>query len=308
MTTLETTTWQAPAKLNLFLHVVGRRDDGYHLLQSAMRLVDLADVVSITPRDDGRIVRDRDLPGVPEDTDLTIRAARLLQSATGTTRGAAIGVEKRIPMGGGLGGGSSDAATTLLALNHLWRTGLTRAQLMTLGLALGADVPFFIGGGDAFVEGVGERLTPATFDEARLCGRPSRRRGADRGRLRGCRIDKGHATPQNFGLFDERVPCLRGQRLRDRWRCRHSKRSRAGGRRTLRGGPRRAGLAVAGRPGCTRTGANERFGGVGVSRIRSARAGDRACRRAAARLVRLERAESRRPPPSLARFGLSSSA
>ncbi len=166
MTDAATTTWQAPAKLNLFLHVVGRRDDGYHLLQSAMRLIDLADTVTIALRDDGRVERATDLPGVPADADLTIRAARLLQSATGTSRGATIGVEKRIPIGGGLGGGSSDAATTLLALNHLWGTGLTRTALAALGLALGADVPFFVGGGDAFVEGVGERLTPATFAPA----------------------------------------------------------------------------------------------------------------------------------------------
>ncbi len=164
--TAAATVWQAPAKLNLFLHVVGRRDDGYHLLQSAMRLIDLADTVSITIRDDGRIARATDLAGVPAEQDLTIRAARLLQSATGATRGATIGVDKRIPMGGGLGGGSSDAATTLLALNHLWGTGLSRSALATLGLALGADVPFFVAGGDAFVEGVGERLSPAAFEPA----------------------------------------------------------------------------------------------------------------------------------------------
>lgn len=156
----EPTTWRAPAKLNLFLHVVGRRPDGYHLIQSVMQRIDLCDTLTVTPTDDGRIVRTRDVPGVAEDNDLSIRAARLLQSSAGTTRGATIAVEKVIPIGGGLGGGSSDAATVLVALDHLWDLRWAPERLAALGLTLGADVPFFIGGTDAFVEGIGERLTP----------------------------------------------------------------------------------------------------------------------------------------------------
>ncbi len=154
----------APAKLNLFLHVTGRRDDGYHLLQSVFQLVDLCDVLHFALRDDGQIVRSTDLPGVAADTDLSVRAARLLQSAAAergkTVPGADIAIDKRLPMGGGIGGGSSDAATTLIALNHLWQAGLRRDELMQLGLQLGADVPFFLLGQNAFVEGIGERLTP----------------------------------------------------------------------------------------------------------------------------------------------------
>ena len=152
--------WLAPAKVNLFLHVVGRRPDGYHLIQSAMQLIDLADLLTIAPREDERIVRTADVSGVPEDDDLAIRAARLLQRAASSGRGANIGIDKRIPIGGGLGGGSSDAATTLLALNHLWGLGWSRSRLMHLGATLGADVPFFIAGHSAFVEGIGEIVTP----------------------------------------------------------------------------------------------------------------------------------------------------
>jgi 4-diphosphocytidyl-2-C-methyl-D-erythritol kinase len=151
----------APAKLNLFLHVVGRRPDGYHLLQTVFQLLDHGDLLDFRVRDDGLIRRVNDVPGVLEESDLVVRAARLLQS-TITDRpapGADITVHKRLPMGGGLGGGSSDAATTLMALNHLWQAGKSREELMALGLKLGADVPFFIFGGNAFAEGVGERLT-----------------------------------------------------------------------------------------------------------------------------------------------------
>jgi len=162
----ETTTWRAPAKLNLFLHVVGRRPDGYHLIQSVMQRIDLCDTITITPTDDGRISRTRDVAGVAEADDLAIRAARLLQSSANTRRGAAIGVEKVIPMGGGLGGGSSDAATVLVALDRLWGLHWPRERLMELGLALGADVPFFVGGSDAFVEGIGERITPIALSPA----------------------------------------------------------------------------------------------------------------------------------------------
>ncbi len=155
-------TWDsaypAPAKLNLFLHVVGRRADGYHLLQTLFRFVDYGDTLHFAPREDGQVRLLNPLPGVPEESDLTVRAARLLQQAANCTRGADIRLEKRLPMGGGLGGGSSDAATVLLALNHLWQLGLSRERLQALGLTLGADVPVFIFGRTAFAEGVGEAL------------------------------------------------------------------------------------------------------------------------------------------------------
>ena len=158
--------YPAPAKLNLMLRVVGRRADGYHLLQTVFRFIDYADTVTIRVRRDARIERASDLPGVPAESDLAIRAARLLQEATGSRRGAEIAVEKRIPMGGGLGGGSSDAATVLLALNRQWGTGLTRTELARLGLVLGADVPVFIHGRNAFAEGIGEALTPLEIPPA----------------------------------------------------------------------------------------------------------------------------------------------
>lgn len=150
----------APAKLNLFLHITGRRADGYHLLQTVFQLLDHGDLLHFTMREDGNIRRTNDISGVPESSDLIVRAAQLLKSATNSRLGADIGIEKRLPMGGGLGGGSSDAATTLMALNHLWQTGLNRAELMALGLQLGADVPFFIFGQNAFAEGIGEALVP----------------------------------------------------------------------------------------------------------------------------------------------------
>ena len=157
----------APAKLNLFLHVTGRRADGYHLLQTLFRFIDLHDTLHFDLRDDGVVRRSNAVDGVDEDQDLCVRAARLLQSETGCRLGVNIGLEKRIPMGGGLGGGSSDAATTLLALNRLWSLGLSREKLMELGLRLGADVPVFVFGASAFAEGVGEKLQefplPATW-------------------------------------------------------------------------------------------------------------------------------------------------
>ena len=156
----------APAKLNLFLHVVGRRADGYHLLQTAFRLLDWGDTLDFALRTDGCIRRANDVPGVAEADDLVVRAARLLQAHTGSALGADITVHKVLPMGGGLGGGSSDAATTLVALNRLWATGLSRAELQTLGLALGADVPVFVFGQDAFAEGVGEALQPLALPPA----------------------------------------------------------------------------------------------------------------------------------------------
>lgn len=160
----------APAKLNLFLHVTGRRDDGYHLLQSAFQLIDLHDRLDFDLRDDGRILRRNEIPGVPAESDLAVRAAQLLRQAASArgrcVPGADIAIDKQLPMGGGIGGGSSDAATTLIALNHLWQLGFTRAELMVLGLQLGADVPFFLLGTNAFVEGIGERLTPVATPQA----------------------------------------------------------------------------------------------------------------------------------------------
>lgn len=156
----------APAKLNLFLHVIGRRADGYHLLQTLFRLIDLSDTLHFTLREDGVVRRVNALQGVPEEQDLCVRAARLLQQECACTLGVDIRLEKRIPMGGGLGGGSSDAATTLLALNKLWHLGLSRARLMSLGLTLGADVPVFIFGENAFAEGVGEQLQAFPLPDA----------------------------------------------------------------------------------------------------------------------------------------------
>lgn len=151
-------TFPAPAKLNLFLHVVGRRQDGYHLLQTVFRFLDFSDQLSFAVRPDGIVRLHNPIAGVPEEKDLCVRAAKLLQQKTATTQGVDIFMQKQIPMGGGLGGGSSDAATTLLALNHLWKVNLNPEQLLELGLQLGADVPVFIFGQNAFAEGVGEKL------------------------------------------------------------------------------------------------------------------------------------------------------
>ena len=156
----------APAKLNLFLHIVGRRADGYHLLQSPFVLIDWADALHFERRDDGLLARHDLGPALPAD-DLCLRAARALQAASGTALGADISIHKHVPWGAGMGGGSSDAATTLLALNRLWGLHWPRDRLAGLGLQLGADVPFFIGGLNAMVEGVGERLTPVALPPAR---------------------------------------------------------------------------------------------------------------------------------------------
>ncbi|MBU6246963.1 MAG: 4-(cytidine 5'-diphospho)-2-C-methyl-D-erythritol kinase [Xanthomonadaceae bacterium] len=152
--------WPAPAKLNLFLRITGRRADGYHELQTVFRLLDWGDEVRLRVRGDGVIHRGSDIPGVPADSDLVVRAARLLQETTGCRLGADIAVEKRIPMGGGLGGGSSDAATVLVALDHLWGTDLSEDALAGLGRRLGADVPVFVRGRSAWAEGIGDQLTP----------------------------------------------------------------------------------------------------------------------------------------------------
>jgi 4-diphosphocytidyl-2-C-methyl-D-erythritol kinase len=156
-----TATWPAPAKLNLFLHITGRRPDGYHTLQTLFQFLDAHDNLSFEVTRDGRISRAQALAHVPEHDDLSVRAARMLQAATGTTQGAVIHLDKCLPFGGGLGGGSSDAATVLLALNELWGCGLALEALATLGLKLGADVPVFVHGHAAWAEGVGEVLTMA---------------------------------------------------------------------------------------------------------------------------------------------------
>ncbi len=150
----------APAKLNLFLHVTGRREDGYHLLETLFCLLDHGDTVTLALRGDGQICRNDDLPGVPAEQDLCVRAARLLQQASGSTSGVDIGLVKRLPMGGGLGGGSSDAAAVLLGLNRLWQLDWSRQRLQSLALRLGADVPVFVFGRSAFARGIGEQLEP----------------------------------------------------------------------------------------------------------------------------------------------------
>ena len=155
--------WAAPAKLNLMLHIVGRRSDGFHELQTVFQLIALYDAIDISVRGDGVISRPNGPAGVPENEDLVVRAAQALKEATGTGLGAYLSVLKRIPMGGGLGGGSSDAATTLVALNQMWKTGLTSAQLAAIGAKLGADVPIFVAGRSAWAEGIGEQLTPVSL-------------------------------------------------------------------------------------------------------------------------------------------------
>jgi len=160
------TKWPAPAKLNLFLHVTGRRPDGYHELQTLFQLIDLCDTITIAVRADGRIERPAGPASVAPEADLTLRAARALQQETGTALGADLRIHKRIPQGAGLGGGSSDAATTLLALNELWGCRLSLDQLAWIALPLGADVPVFIQGSSAWAEGIGERLTPVMVPPA----------------------------------------------------------------------------------------------------------------------------------------------
>lgn len=157
--------WPAPAKLNLMLRITGRRPDGYHLLQTVFQMLDLCDWLTFHPVDDGRVTLRNPISGVPEQDDLTVRAANLLKSYTGCVRGVCIDIEKNLPMGGGLGGGSSDAATTLVVLNRLWGLGLSKRELMDLGLRLGADVPVFVFGCSAWGEGVGEDLQAITLPE-----------------------------------------------------------------------------------------------------------------------------------------------
>ena len=157
--------WPAPAKLNLFLHIVGRRDDGYHELQTVFQLLEWSDTLRLRVRADGAITRTGGLASVAAEDDLTVRAARALRERSGTALGADIAIEKRIPAGAGLGGGSSDAATVLVALNELWRTRLREDDLAEIGLRLGADVPVFVRGRTAWAEGIGERLTALELPE-----------------------------------------------------------------------------------------------------------------------------------------------
>ncbi|MDY7559005.1 4-(cytidine 5'-diphospho)-2-C-methyl-D-erythritol kinase [Pseudomonas sp. 10B1] len=161
----ERLTLPAPAKLNLMLHILGRRADGYHELQTLFQFLDYGDELSFAIRDDGRIQLQTDIPNVSHDSNLIVRAARALQKQAGSSLGADIWLEKRLPIGGGIGGGSSDAATTLLGLNHLWKLGWEEDRLAALGLTLGADVPVFVRGHAAFAEGVGEILTPVDPEE-----------------------------------------------------------------------------------------------------------------------------------------------
>jgi 4-diphosphocytidyl-2-C-methyl-D-erythritol kinase len=196
----------APAKLNLFLHITGRRADGYHLLQSVFMLIDWCDHLHFELRRDGAIQREDLTPGQLPAEDLTVRAAQALQQTTGCPLGVHIGLEKRLPAEAGMGGGSSDAATTLIALNRLWGLGLNRSQLATIGLQLGADVPFFIGGRNAWVEGVGEQLTPVSLPPAHfVVVKPPT--GASTQRIFGApelKRDTKTATIQGFAANDSR--------------------------------------------------------------------------------------------------------
>lgn len=158
--------WPAPAKLNLMLRITGQRDDGYHLLQTVFQLIDLCDWLTFHPVEDDVVYLKKPIPGVPQDQDLTVRAACLLKEKTGYKSGVCIEIEKKLPMGGGLGGGSSDAATTLVVLNELWKLGLSIQQLMQMGLSLGADVPVFVFGYSAWAEGVGEFLERIDLPES----------------------------------------------------------------------------------------------------------------------------------------------
>ena len=158
-------SWPAPAKVNLFLHITGRRDDGYHLLQTIFQFLDFGDELSFQILETTDIQRKGNMPGVPEQQDLIVRAAKLLQAEAGINEGAVISINKQLPVGGGLGGGSSDAATTLVALNHLWGAGFSEDELAILGLQLGADVPVFVRGYAAWAEGVGEHVEPVILPE-----------------------------------------------------------------------------------------------------------------------------------------------
>lgn len=162
----KTTWWPAPAKLNLMLHITGRRADGYHELETIFHILDSGDELAFEINDSGEIRRSTEVAGVPAEQDLVVKAAKLLQRHTGVSKGASIQIRKKLPMGGGLGGGSSDAATTLIALNALWNCGVSQQTLAELGLQLGADVPVFVNAVSAFAKGVGEQLQPVTLPDA----------------------------------------------------------------------------------------------------------------------------------------------
>ncbi len=198
---MKTLTVPAPAKVNLFLHVTGRRADGYHTLESLIALIDLADTITLSRRDDGILRRVGDVAGVPEDHDLSLRAARALQAATGSRFGVDIALDKRIPLGSGLGGGSSDAATVLLALNRLWELALPRAELLRLAVGLGADVPLFVAGENTVARGIGEILAPVSLPPLLPGARVPSRRRADRRHLQGTGIDTRDPVGENGRLF-----------------------------------------------------------------------------------------------------------
>ena len=162
---MRSSKWPAPAKLNLFLHIIGKRTDGYHLLQTVFQFIELTDKIDFTITESGLIKRNRNSSVVDENNDLVIKAAKKIKQISGSKLGVDISVEKNIPIGAGLGGGSSDAATTLVALNELWHVGLSTEELIKIGLSLGADIPFFINGRAAWSEGIGEELTPIDLDE-----------------------------------------------------------------------------------------------------------------------------------------------
>jgi len=158
--------WSAPAKLNLMLNITGQRADGYHLLQTVFQLIDISDGLVFTASEEDKVWLKKPIPGVKEEQDLTVRAANMLKAETGYQGGVCIDMDKKLPMGGGLGGGSSDAATVLVVLNQLWKLGLSNQRLMELGVKLGADVPVFVNGGSVWAEGVGEELQDITLPEA----------------------------------------------------------------------------------------------------------------------------------------------
>lgn len=198
-------SYPAPGKLNLLLRVIGRRTDDYHLLQTVFRFIDYGDTLTFRVREDGLVARTAEIEGVTAECDLTLRAARLLQRAAGTRLGVEITLDKRLPLGGGLGGGSSDAATTLLALNRLWRLELARKELLGLALELGADVPVFVFGDNAFAQGIGERLEPivlapawyvvlipaTSVSTARIFAHPELKRDSKTIRIQGFSADQG---------------------------------------------------------------------------------------------------------------------
>ncbi len=214
----------APAKLNLFLHVTGRRADGFHLLQTVLRLLDYADEVGLRVTDDGAVRRVSQVPGVMEQDDLTLRAARLLKQASGCPLGVDIDLVKRLPVGGGLGGGSSDAATTLIALNRLWSIGLSVDQLQALAVQLGADVPFFVFGRNAFAEGIGEHLhalhlesawylvivPQVTVSTAEIFAAPELTRNTKAIKIAAFSVDQGHNDLQPVACrrYPQIVHCL----------------------------------------------------------------------------------------------------